>query len=106
MHSCAIRLAVTAWFPSWPAEGVVGQVFRVIARYLPPPPGAASRWAWAAEDSVAALLGPLGYAVQLARRMAPLSYRSPDVYVGYLEEVHGPTIMALRLVRPGHDCRR
>ena len=60
-------------------------------------PDAASPWAWAAEDSVKALLGPLGYAVRLARRMASFSYRSPDSYIGYLEEVHGPTIMALRL---------
>ena len=29
--------------------------------------------------------------------MASFSYRSPDSYIGYLEEVHGPTIMALRL---------
>jgi 2-polyprenyl-6-hydroxyphenyl methylase/3-demethylubiquinone-9 3-methyltransferase len=83
---------------NWTAEGLVGQVSRVIAGYLPPPPpGAPSPWAWAAEHSVTALLGPFGYAVRLDRRMASLSYRSPDTYISYLEEVHGPTIMALRL---------
>jgi ubiquinone/menaquinone biosynthesis C-methylase UbiE len=83
---------------NWTAEGLVGQAARVIASYLPPPPaGAASPWAWAAEDSVMALLGPFGHAVTLARRMALFSYRSPDSYISYLEEVHGPTIMALRL---------
>ena len=29
--------------------------------------------------------------------MTSFSYRSPDSYISYLEEVHGPTIMALRL---------
>ena len=29
--------------------------------------------------------------------MASFSYRSPGSYVSYLEEAHGPTIMALRL---------
>ena len=29
--------------------------------------------------------------------MASFSYRSPDSYISYLEQVHGPTIMALRL---------
>ena len=82
----------------WTAEGLVGQVARVIADYLPPPPpGAPHPGAWAAEDSITALLGPFGYAVRLDRRMASLSYRSPDSYISYLEEVHGPTIMALRL---------
>jgi hypothetical protein len=46
---------------------------------------------------VTSLLGPFGYAVRLERRMASFSYRSPDAYISYLEEVHGPTIMALRL---------
>jgi ubiquinone/menaquinone biosynthesis C-methylase UbiE len=83
---------------NWTAEGLVGQVARLIASYLPPPPpGAPSPWAWAAEDSVAALLGPFGYAMRLARRMASVRYRSPDSYIRLLEEVHGPTIMALRL---------
>jgi ubiquinone/menaquinone biosynthesis C-methylase UbiE len=83
---------------NWTAEELVGQAARVIARYLPPPPpGTPSPWAWAAEDSVKALLGPFGYAVRLARRMAKFSYRSPESYLSYLEEVHGPTIMALRL---------
>jgi len=83
---------------NWTAEGLVGQVARVIADYLPPPPpGAPSPWVWAAEDSVTALLGPFGYAVRPDRRMASFSYRSLDSYISYLEEVHGPTIMALRL---------
>jgi 2-polyprenyl-6-hydroxyphenyl methylase/3-demethylubiquinone-9 3-methyltransferase len=83
---------------SWTAEGLVGQAARVIASYLPPPPpGAPSPWAWAGEDSVKALLGPFGYVPTLARRMATFRYRSPESYLSYLEEVHGPTIVALRL---------
>jgi ubiquinone/menaquinone biosynthesis C-methylase UbiE len=83
---------------NWTAEGLAGQVAGVIAGYLPPPPpGASSPWAWAAEDSVTALLGPFGCAVRMERRMASFSYRSADFYLSYLEEVHGPTIMALRL---------
>ena len=50
------------------------------------------------------LLGPFGYAVRLERRMASFCYRSPDSYISYLEEVHGPTIMALRLA--GEHGRR
>ena len=34
---------------------------------------------------------------ELARRMATFSYRSHESYLSYLGEVHGPTIMALRL---------
>ena len=83
---------------NWTAEGLVGQAAQLIARYLPPaPPRAPSPWMWAAEDSVTALLDPFGYAVRPARRMASFSYSSPDSYISYLEEVHGPTIMALQV---------
>jgi len=83
---------------NWTAEGLVGQAAQLIARYLPPPPPRApSPWMWAAEDSVTALLDPFGYAVRLARCMASFSYSSPDSYISYLEEVHGPTIMALQV---------
>lgn len=83
---------------SWTAEGLVGRATRVTAGYLPAaPPDAASPWAWAAADTVRAMLGPLGYRPVLARREASFSYSSPGAYVGYLEQVHGPTIVALRL---------
>jgi SAM-dependent methyltransferase len=83
---------------NWTAEGLVGQAARVIASYLPPPPpDAPSPWAWAGEDSVRALLAPFGYALTLACHAAPFSYSSPEAAISYMEEVHGPTIMALRL---------
>jgi SAM-dependent methyltransferase len=90
---------------NWTAEGLAGQAARVIASYLPPPPpGAPSPWAWAGEDSVRALLAPFGYVLTLARRTASFSYSSPDAAISYMEEVHGPTIMALRLA--GEQGRR
>jgi 2-polyprenyl-6-hydroxyphenyl methylase/3-demethylubiquinone-9 3-methyltransferase len=83
---------------NWTAEGLVGQVARLIGSYLPPPRAdASSPLTWAAEDSVRALLAPFGYALTQVRRMASFSYTSPVAYISYLEEVHGPTIMALRL---------
>jgi hypothetical protein len=39
----------------------------------------------------------LGYAVRPIRRLASFRYLSPESYLSYLEEVHGPTIVALRL---------
>lgn len=82
---------------NWTAEGLVGQAARVIASYLPPPPDAPSPWAWAAEDSVRVLLAPFDFALTLVRRKASFSYSSPEAAISYMEEVHGPTIMALRL---------
>jgi ubiquinone/menaquinone biosynthesis C-methylase UbiE len=83
---------------SWTAAGLAGQAARIIAGYLPPPPpDAPSPWAWAAEDTVRAMLGRFGYQLSMARCTASFSYSSPAAFVSYLGEVHGPTIMALRL---------
>jgi len=83
---------------SWTAEGVAGQAARIMAGYLPPPPPQApSPWVWAAEETVRAMLGRFGYRLSMARCTVPLSYSSPAAFISYLEEVHGPTIMALRL---------
>jgi hypothetical protein len=46
---------------------------------------------------VRSLLGPFGYRLTLARRTASFSYGSPGSFISYLEDVHGPTIMALRM---------
>ena len=83
---------------SWTAEGLVGHAARIMARYLPPPPPQApSPWVWAAEETVRALLSPFGYRLSMARLMASFRYSSPAAFISYLGEVHGPTIMALRL---------
>jgi len=83
---------------NWTAEGLVGQAARVTASCLPPPPpDMPSPWAWAAGDSVRVLLAPFDFALTLVRRKAWFSYSSPEAAISYMKEVHGPTIMALRL---------
>ena len=83
---------------SWTAEGLAGQAARIMAGYMPPPPpDAPSPWEWAAEDRVRAQLGPFGYQLTLTRSTASFRYSSPGAWISYLEQVHGPTIMALRL---------
>ena len=44
-----------------------------------------------------AQLGPFGYQLTLTRSTASFRYSSPGAWISYLEQVHGPTIMALRL---------
>lgn len=83
---------------SWTAEGIAGAASRVMAAYMPPPPeGGPSPWAWADEKTVRALLAP--YDVQLTqyRRAARMTGTSAEGWVTFIEQVHGPTIVAMQL---------
>jgi ubiquinone/menaquinone biosynthesis C-methylase UbiE len=48
------RVAIQAWTQ----EGGVGRMFRVVSRYVPPPPGVPSPFGWGDEEKVKSLLGP------------------------------------------------
>jgi hypothetical protein len=82
---------------SWTAEGIADAASRVMAAaYMPPPPeGRPSPWAWADEKSVRALLAP--YDVQLTqhRRAARMTGTSAEGWVTFIQQVHGPTIVAM-----------
>ncbi len=83
---------------SWTAEGVAGAASRVMAAYMPAPKeGGPSPWAWADEGTVRTLLAP--YDVQLAqhRRVARMTGNSAEGWVTFIQQVHGPTIVAMQL---------
>jgi SAM-dependent methyltransferase len=79
---------------NWTPEGQVGELFRIMGRYLPPPPPFASPPAlWGSEQHVRELLGD---DVELAfeRAGAELRFDSADAYVAFMETAYGPTITA------------
>src|SRR5207302_6296969 len=47
------RIALASWTP----DGFVGQMFRVISRYVAPPPGLVSPLMWGTVDHLASLFG-------------------------------------------------
>jgi ubiquinone/menaquinone biosynthesis C-methylase UbiE len=47
------RIAIQAWTP----ESGVGRMFRVVSKYVPPPPGVASPFGWGEEEKVKAFFG-------------------------------------------------
>jgi SAM-dependent methyltransferase len=94
---------------NWTPEGQVGDLFRIMGRYLPPPPAFASPPAqWGNEDHVRDLLGA-DLELEFARPSADLRFDSADAYVAFMETAYGPTIAAReRLTAEGRwdACRR
>ena len=77
---------------NWTPEGQVGDMFRIMGRYLPPPPSyALPPSLWGREDHVRDIFGR---EVEFERRTTPVDFDSADDYVAFMETSYGPMIKA------------
>ena len=83
---------------SWTPDGFVGQLFKAMKAYAPPPPhGVQPPPLWGDEDHVRALLGDR--VTDVVARKQTLStdlFPTPDKWLAYWKTVYGPTIAVYR----------
>jgi len=89
------RLCVTAWTP----EGEMGEFFRTVAGYLPPPsPLAEPPTLWGSEQHVQALFDGTGVELAFDRgAVAPAAFASTDEAIEFMTTKFGPLMMARKL---------
>src|SRR5512143_2010963 len=75
---------------SWTPEGFVGEMFRLVGSYAPPPAGVRSPALWGKEERVRELLGPHASDVRCARRTFAFRYRSARHFVDVFRTYYGP----------------
>lgn len=75
---------------NWTPEGFVGQLFRIIGRYVPPPPGARSPALWGTRPALEGMFGPGARAIELVPRSFVFRYRSTDHFIDFFREFYGP----------------
>jgi len=95
---------------NWTPEGQVGELFKIIGRYLPPAPAYASPPPlWGDEQHVRGLFADTAVELEFARGQNPWRFDSPEHYVVFMESYYGPTVKAReRLTAEGRweECRR
>ncbi len=95
---------------NWTPEGHIGLLFKVLGRYLPPPPAFASPPpTWGDEGHVRDLVAGTVVALEFARGANPWRFPSAETYVAFLETHYGPLVKAReRLTAEGawEGCRR
>jgi ubiquinone/menaquinone biosynthesis C-methylase UbiE len=82
------RIALASWTP----DGFIGQMFRVISRYIAPPPGAGAPLMWGTDDYLARLFGSRIAEVRSAERVLTFRFRSASDYVSTFRRWYGPTV--------------
>lgn len=80
---------------NWGPDGFIGELYRVIDRFFPPPAGLASPVAWGTETRIVELFGP--YATDIRTRRKPYVFRflSSHHWVETFSRCYGPLHTAL-----------
>jgi SAM-dependent methyltransferase len=82
------RVAMANWTPG----GFIGQMFKITAKHVPPPPNMPSPLKWGDEETVRERLREGVADLQLARRMCPFKYPFPPAgVVESFRMYYGPT---------------
>jgi SAM-dependent methyltransferase len=75
---------------NWTPEGFLGEMFRLIATFVPPPAGLRSPMAWGAETRLVELFGPGASDIRTERKTYAFRYASADHFVDFFRAHYGP----------------
>jgi len=90
------RIALACWTP----EGGLGQMFKMMGPFLPPPaPGVGSPFAWGNEDHVRELLGDT-FELTFEEHVSTLAVESGEEYWELFSGSYGPTKTAAEALDP------
>jgi SAM-dependent methyltransferase len=76
---------------NWTPEGFIGQMFKVVGSFVPPPAGLRSPLEWGTEARLAHLFGREATDIRITRKLCPFCYRSAEHFVDFFRTYYGPT---------------
>ncbi|HEU4617707.1 MAG TPA: class I SAM-dependent methyltransferase [Gammaproteobacteria bacterium] len=75
---------------NWTPEGFIGQLFKLLGRYLPPPAGVQPPALWGTETHIVELFGREAADIRTERKSFVFRYRSAAHWVQYFRDYYGP----------------
>ena len=79
---------------NWTPEGFIGNLFRTIGKYLPPPSGVKSPAVWGTRDWVHATFSPAALTIAAEPRHFTFRYRSAQHFLDIFRTYYGPVLKA------------
>ncbi len=79
---------------NWTPEGFIGQLFKTLGKYLPPPAGAKSPALWGTEARIKEMFGASAASIKAERRNFNFRYRSPEHFLDIFKSYYGPMLKA------------
>jgi ubiquinone/menaquinone biosynthesis C-methylase UbiE len=85
---------------NWTPDGFVGELFRVIGKYVPPPAGVKPPALWGTEERLRDLFGDQIATLKVARRAFAFRYRSAEHWVDIFRTYYGPVHKTFGALEP------
>jgi ubiquinone/menaquinone biosynthesis C-methylase UbiE len=79
---------------NWTPDGFIGQMFKTLGRYLPPPAGVKSPMLWGTRARLTEMFGTAVASVRIEQHHFMFRYRSPEHFVDIFRTYYGPTLKA------------
>jgi ubiquinone/menaquinone biosynthesis C-methylase UbiE len=79
---------------NWTPEGFIGQVFKTLGKYLPPPAGAKSPALWGSRARLVEMFGADAASIVVESRNFNFRYRSAEHFVEFFKTYYGPMLKA------------
>ena len=85
---------------NWTPEGFIGQVFKTLGKYLPPPTGVRSPALWGTRARLTELFGSEASSIKAEPRSFNFRYRSPEHFLDVFKTFYGPVLKAFAALEP------
>ena len=85
---------------NWTAEGFIGQLFKTIGKYMPPPAGVKSPAMWGGPVYLKELFGNQAIDIDAQRRNFVFRYRSAQHWIDVFKTYYGPVLKAFAALEP------
>jgi ubiquinone/menaquinone biosynthesis C-methylase UbiE len=79
---------------NWTPDGFIGQVFKTLGTYLPPPSGALSPALWGTRQHLEQLFAAAAAEITAENRQFTFRYRSPEHFLDVFKTFYGPVLKA------------
>ena len=79
---------------NWTPEGFIGQVFKTLGKYLPPPAGVKSPALWGTKARIDEMFAAQASDIQIARRRFAFRYLSAEHFLEIFKTYYGPVLKA------------
>src|SRR3954453_266802 len=85
---------------NWTPDGFIGQVFKTLGKYLPPPAGARSPALWGTRAKLTEFFDAGASAIEASARHFNFRYRSAEHFLDVFKTYYGPVLKAFAALEP------
>jgi len=85
---------------NWTPDGFIGQVFKTLGKYLPPPAGPKSPALWGTRARLTEMFEGGASSVKAESRIFNFRYRSPEHFLDIFKTFYGPVLKAFAALDP------